>query len=540
MQHRALLSVSDKTGIVAFGTALVAHGYELLSTGGTARVLREGGLSVTDVSEATAFPEMMDGRVKTLHPMIHGGLLGREGIDDAVMAKHGIGRIDVVAVNLYPFEATVAREDVTVDAAVEQIDIGGPSMVRSAAKNHRRVTVLVDPLDYDAVAAELASETGVTQALRSMLAAKAFLVTARYDAAIASYLADHSVDTTDAAGGQGNAQQAPPKNESALPSVWGRPLFRTASLRYGENPHQSAGLYTDGTATGLATAVQTQGKALSYNNWIDADAAFRLAADLGPDGVAIFKHTNPCGAARSSDSLASAYELARACDPVSYFGGIVGTRGIVDADLARVLVESFLEVIVCAGVDSDAAAILSRKKNLRVLTVDGQAWAMAAVSELMPHAVSGGMLIQQSDSLVQDIRSCRVVTMRQPTDAEWEAMVFGWRVAKHVKSNAIVFAQSDRTVGIGAGQMSRVDSSRIAVAKSRGWDVPDFERLSLDGSAVASDAFFPFADGVLAAADAGATAVVQPGGSIRDAEVIAAADSRDLAMVFTGHRHFRH
>jgi len=522
---KALLSVSDKTDLVPFAQGLAEFGYELVSTGGTARKLRDAGLHVTPVSDLTEFPEMMDGRVKTLHPRVHGGILARRGTDDAVLSEYGIGTIDIVVVNLYPFEATVAREGVTLDEAVEQIDIGGPSMVRSAAKNHKWVTVVVEPADYDVVLASLKEGGEVAAALRNRLAAKAFLHTARYDSAIAAHL---------------GAAYDPEGDDAKVPAVWGRPVTRVNALRYGENPHQSAGLYVDGEARGLSVAEQLQGKALSYNNWIDADAAFRLASDLGPEGVAIFKHTNPCGAALSSGSLVEAYRKARDCDPVSYFGGIVGTRGVVDEGLAQDLVERFLEVIVCGGVTDAARAILAKKKKLRVLVVPEAAWALAQEAVLQPRPISGGLLLQQADGLVQDVRSCSVVTERQPTEAEWAAMAFGWKVVKHVKSNAIVFAQADRTVGIGAGQMSRVDSSRIAVAKSKGWDVPDFKVLSLEGSAVASDAFFPFADGVLAAADAGASAVIQPGGSIRDKEVIEAANSRNLAMVFTGHRHFRH
>ncbi len=518
---RALVSVSDKRGLVPFARRLATHGIELVSTGGTARVLREAGLEVVNVSDVTGFPEMMDGRVKTLHPKVHGGILARRGVDDAALAAHGIGVIDLVVVNLYPFEATIARDGVTLHEAVEQIDIGGPCMVRAAAKNHRWVSVVVDPSDYDTVLKSFATAGAVTPELRHQLAAKAFVHTARYDSAIATYLADAT-------------------NEEPMPTVWGRPMTRVDALRYGENPHQSAGLYVDGAPRGLTSAEQLQGKALSYNNWIDADAAFRLASDLGPRGVAIFKHTNPCGAALSAGALVDAYRKARECDPVSYFGGIVGTRGVVDEDLASELVETFLEVIVCGGVTPAAASVLAKKKRLRVLHVPEDAWAVAQEATLEPRPISGGMLVQQADGVVQDVRACNVVTARQPTPAEWEAMAFGWKVVKHVKSNAIVFAHQDRTVGIGAGQMSRVDSARIAVAKSGGWGAPDVGALSLDGSIVASDAFFPFADGVLAAADAGASAVIQPGGSVRDSEVIEAADSRNLAMVFTGHRHFRH
>ena len=512
---RALLSVSNKQGLVDFATGLNERSVTLVSTGGTARVLREAGLTVLDVKEVTGSPEMMDGRVKTLHPIIHGGILARRDHEKDLeqMREHQIEGIDLVVVNLYPFEATVAKSDVTWDQAVEQIDIGGPTMVRAAAKNQGYVGVVTSPQQYDEVLAALDECGGeLPEQLRKELAAEAFLHTARYDLAIAQFLNNTGDD-------------------KGAPAVWGGVYNRRDALRYGENPHQLAALYTDGKPSrGLVAANQLQGKQLSYNNWLDADGAFRIARDLGPTGVTVVKHSNPCGAARSEQSITEAFLLARACDPVSAFGGIVATMGTVDEALARELVEGFLEVVLAADFTPGARSLLAKKKRLRVLQLDASHWELGE-PEWLPRPISGGVLVQQSDDLVQDIDRAKVVTQRVPTAEEWAAMKFGWSVVRHVKSNAIVFAHGDRTVGIGAGQMSRVDSSQIAVMKAQS---------SLDGTAVASDAFFPFADGVLAAADAGATAVIQPGGSIRDEDVIAAANSRGLAMVFTGNRHFRH
>jgi phosphoribosylaminoimidazolecarboxamide formyltransferase/IMP cyclohydrolase len=517
---RALLSVSDKTGLIAFAQALVARGIALVSTGGTARALADAGLPVVPVSELTGFPEMMDGRVKTLHPAVHGGILARRDHpeDLEAMAAHGILPIDLVVVNLYPFEATVAREGVSRADAIEQIDIGGPSMVRSAAKNHGFVGIVTEPADYTVVLSALEDHDGaLPDALRLRLAQTAFLHTARYDAAIAAWL-----------GGELDADEG---LTTKAPRVYGRPMPRRESLRYGENPHQSAGLYVEpGERVGLARAEQLQGKELSYNNWLDMDAAFALARDLGPSGIAVIKHTNPCGAARSQASLLEAWEQARACDPVSAFGGIVATAGVVDGPLAMSFAEGFLEVVLAAGVTDEARAVFAQKKNLRVLTLDAVGFQPPA-RELVPRPVSGGLLVQDADLEAGRVRDGKVVTERAPSEAEWRSLELAWLVAKHVKSNAIIFAFPDRVAAVGAGQMSRVDSSRIAVFKAT---------TPLQGSAVASDAFFPFADGVEAAAEAGATAVVQPGGSIRDAEVIAAANARGLAMVFTGVRHFRH
>ncbi len=520
--RRALLSVSDKRGLAAFAKRLAALSIELVSTGGSAKVLRDAGLTVVEASELTGFPEMMGGRVKTLHPAIHGGILARRECSDDLQALSdlGYGPIDLVVVNLYPFERTIAQEGVRREDAIEQIDIGGPSMVRSAAKNHAYVTVVTTPVDYEDVADALEANEGcVPLDLRLSLAAKAFRHTAAYDASIATYMASQV---------ERDAEDAP-----SVPPLWGKPLVRREVLRYGENPHQSAGLYIEaGEARGVTRAHQLQGKPLSYNNWMDMDAAYAIARDLGEQGLVIVKHANPCGAARSESSLLDAYNKARACDPVSAFGGIVASAGVIDAALATILAESFLEVIIASDVTADARAILAAKKRLRVLTLDKEGWAGSGADDvLQPRPISGGLLLQELDSLGLDVRESKVVTRRSPTEDEWNAMTFGWAVCRHVKSNAIVFSFADRTAAIGAGQMSRVDSSKLAVMKATN---------SLQGTALASDAFFPFADGVQAAAEAGATAVVQPGGSIRDEEVIAAADALDLAMVFTGRRHFRH
>ena len=514
---RALLSVSDKTGLVEFAKGLANYGVELLSTGGTKRALEDAGLEVVSVAEVTGFPEMMDGRVKTLHPHVHAGILARANNDSdaAELKEHGIGTIDMVVVNLYPFRETISQDGVTQAQALSKIDIGGPTMIRAAAKNHPRVAVVTDPEAYSDILSALSEYDGATTLeLRERLAGDAFLHTAQYDSAIAGFL-----------------NREPGNEQDLTPMVWGEPLERSQTLRYGENPHQAAGLYLpSGRRSGLALATQLQGKALSYNNWLDMDGAFCLARDLGPTGVAVIKHTNPCGAARSNTSLLDAYRSARACDPTSSFGGIVASRGVVDASLARELVETFLEVVIAGGVTPEARDILSAKKRLRVLVAEDRAWEMDA-NTWLPRPIAGGVLVQQADTLSQNIRECRVATERSPSEEEWLAMEFGWMVVKHVKSNAIVFTRSDRTVGIGAGQMSRVDSSKIAVMKAQS---------SLDGTAVSSDAFFPFADGVEAAAEAGATAIIQPGGTIRADEEIEAANRLGLTMVFTGHRHFKH
>jgi len=522
--RRALLSVSDKTGVVDLGRALAARGVELVSTGGTAAALRDAGLSVRDVSDLTGFPEMMDGRVKTLHPLVHGGLLGVR--DDpahaAAMEAHGIGAIDLVVVNLYPFEATVAR-GAARDEVVENIDIGGPSMVRSAAKNHAYVAVATDPADYAALLAELERTDGVIGLdTRRRLAAKAFAATAAYDAAIAQWFAfaDQGLRFPD-----------------TLPMAFTRD---PVDLRYGENPHQSAALYLPRGphARGIAQARVVQGKALSYNNLNDADAALELVSefrDAGPTCV-IVKHANPCGVA-SAATLADAYEAAYRCDTVSAFGGIVAVNRPLDGPTAEAIASIFTEVVAAPDADADALAVFARKKNLRLLlTGDLPDPARAGA---MLRSIAGGLLVQDRDAA--QLGELRVVTKRAPTDRELADLRFAWTVAKHVKSNAIVYARDGATAGIGAGQMNRLESARIAAwkagdaAEKAGWAEPRTR-----GSAVASDAFFPFADGLLAAAGAGATAVIQPGGSVRDAEVIAAADEAGLAMVFTGIRNFRH
>ena len=514
--RRALLSVSDKTGLVEFGRWLAGQGAEILSTGGTARALRGAGVTVKDVSEHTGFPEILDGRVKTLVPQVHGGILGRR--DDAAhraeMEAHGIAPIDLVAVNLYPFEATVAAGG-DFDACIENIDIGGPAMIRSAAKNHAHVAVCTEPAQL----AEVMAAGGTTPQMRRGFAAAAYARTAAYDAAIATWFAAQT------------AQEFPPR--LAFAGV----LAQT--LRYGENPHQKAGFYLDGSARpGIATARQMQGKELSYNNLNDTDAAFECVAEFEAPTVVIVKHANPCGVA-SAASLAEAWDLALRCDPVSAFGGIIAVNRRLDAAAAERMAAIFSEVVIAPEADDDAIAVFTRKKNVRLLLTGAMPGPAAAGMTF--RSVSGGFLAQSRDAGRVTAEALRVVTQRAPTPAELADLIFAFRVAKHVKSNAIVYAKDSATVGIGAGQMSRVDSTRIA-----GWKSTEAARaagletaLSV-GSVVASDAFFPFADGLQAAAGAGATAVIQPGGSMRDAEVIAAADAAGLAMVFTGMRHFRH
>ena len=522
---RALLSVSDKSGLAELGHALARHGVELVSTGGTAKALRDAGLEVRDVSDLTGFPEMMDGRVKTLHPMVHGGLLAvRDDPEHArAMADHGIGAIDLVIVNLYPFAQTVAR-GAGRDEVIENIDIGGPSMVRSAAKNHAFVAIVTDPADYGAIVEELDANGGATSlATRKRLAAKAFAATAAYDAAISSWFAF--------------ADQG-----EAFPESLSVPLKKAASLRYGENPHQSAALYlpTGPAARGIAQAEQLQGKELSYNNYNDADAALELVSEFrdGPPTVVIVKHANPCGVA-SADTLIEAYEAALACDSVSAFGGIIAVNRPLDGPTAQAISGIFTEVVAAPSADDEAKAVFAKKKNLRLL-LTGELPDPARPGLTMK-SIAGGMLVQSRDNgrVLRD--ALKLVTKRAPTEQELADCLFAWTVAKHVKSNAIVYAKGGSTAGIGAGQMNRLESARIAAWKAKdaaekaGWAEP-----RTIGSAVASDAFFPFADGLLAAVEAGATAVIQPGGSIRDEEVIAAADAAGLAMVFTGMRHFRH
>ncbi|MGY6549304.1 MAG: bifunctional phosphoribosylaminoimidazolecarboxamide formyltransferase/IMP cyclohydrolase [Roseinatronobacter sp.] len=521
---RALLSVSDKTGLIDLAKALAARKVELVSTGGTASALREAGLAVRDVADLTGFPEMMDGRVKTLHPAVHGGLLALRDNEahQGAMTAHGIAAIDLLVVNLYPFEATVAR-GADYAEAVENIDIGGPAMIRAAAKNHDFVTVVTDPEDYLPLLSELDAQDGRTRrAFRQLLAQRAFARTAAYDAAVSTWMADAL------------AKPAPRRR------VFAGMLAQT--LRYGENPHQAAAFYRDGTdRPGVATATQHQGKELSYNNINDTDAAFELVSEFLPaDGpaCAIIKHANPCGVARGG-TLLEAYQRAYDCDRTSAFGGIVAVNGPLDLATAQAITEIFTEVVIAPGANHDAIAHFGAKKNLRLLTTPGL--ANPAEPGLAFKQVSGGFLVQSRDNGLIRAADLRVVTRRAPTDAELADLLFAWKIAKHVKSNAIVYVKDQATVGVGAGQMSRVDSTRIAAQKARDMAaVLGLEAPLTQGSVVASDAFFPFADGLLSAAEAGATAIIQPGGSMRDDEVIAAADAAGLAMVFTGQRHFRH
>ncbi|HWN49584.1 MAG TPA: bifunctional phosphoribosylaminoimidazolecarboxamide formyltransferase/IMP cyclohydrolase [Xanthobacteraceae bacterium] len=521
---RAVLSVSDKTGLVEFAQRLASFGIELVSTGGTARALAEAGLKVRDVSDLTGFPEMMDGRVKTLHTKIHGGLLAVRHNAEHVrtMQDHHIPAIDLLVVNLYPFEATVAK-GASFDDCIENIDIGGPAMIRSAAKNHADVAVIVEPDDYAVLIAELSAHKGMTsQALRRRLAAKAFARTAAYDAAISNWFAAELRDVA--------------------------PDFRAfggrlaEALRYGENPHQTAAFYrTPDARAGVASSRQLQGKQLSYNNINDTDAAYECVAEFDPARAAacvIVKHANPCGVAEGA-SLLDAYRKALACDPVSAFGGIVALNRPLDADAARAITDIFTEVIIAPEASPEAIAIIGAKKNLRLLIAGGLPDPRAA--GLTVKSVAGGLLVQSRDNAVVDEMQLAIVTKRAPTVAELSDLRFAFRVAKHVKSNTIVYAKDGATVGIGAGQMSRVDAARIAARKAM--DAAKEAGLSAPltkGSVVASDAFFPFADGLLVAIEAGATAVIQPGGSVRDDEVIKAADDHGIAMVFTGVRHFRH
>lgn len=518
---RALISVSDKTGLVEFATALAGYGIEILSTGGTAKALRDARLPVRDVSEFTGFPEMMDGRLKTLHPAVHGGLLGlrEDAAHVEAMRAHGIGAIDLLAVNLYPFEATVAAGAGFAEC-IENIDIGGPAMIRSAAKNHAYVTIALDAQDYAVILAEMTLHQGATTLdLRKRQAAKAFAHTATYDAAISGWFAARIGD------------EFPPR------IAFGAQLRQT--LRYGENPHQSAAFYVSGDMRpGVATAIQLQGKELSYNNLNDTDAAFELVAEFDEPAVAIIKHANPCGVA-GGGNLHAAYLRALACDPVSAFGGIIACNRPLDAAAAEEMVKIFTEVIIAPDADQAAKDIIAAKKNLRLLLTGGLPDPLTPGR--MIKSVSGGYLLQGRDNGRLTADDLRIVSKRAPSQQEMDDMLFAFKVCKHVKSNAIVYVKDGATVGIGAGQMNRLDSARIAARKAE--DVAAAEGLSAPrtrGCVVASDAFFPFADGLLAAAEAGATAVIQPGGSIRDAEVIAAADQAGLAMLFTDMRHFRH
>ncbi len=522
--RRALLSVSDKEGLVDLGRGLASRGVELLSTGGTAHTLRQAGLEVIDVSEVTGFPEMMDGRVKTLHPKVHGGLLALRDNDEhvAAMTEHGIVEIDLLVVNLYPFEATVAK-GADYDTCIENIDIGGPAMIRAAAKNHAFVTVVVDVQDYEKLLGDMDQHDGATcPKFRRKLAQIAYARTAAYDAAVSTWMAQAiGVET--------------PRRRAVAGTL-------AQTMRYGENPHQKAAFYKDGSSRpGVATAQQLQGKELSYNNINDTDAAFELVAEFDPaDGpaVAIIKHANPCGVARGA-TLAEAYSRAFDCDRTSAFGGIIALNQTLDVETAREIAEIFTEVVIAPQIDPDAAAVFAKKKNLRLLSTGGLPDPRAVATTI--RQVSGGYLVQDKDTGHISLDDLKVVTKRAPTDEELRDLLFAWKVAKHVKSNAIVYVKDAATVGVGAGQMSRVDSTRIAARKSQ--DMAEALGLATPlthGSVVASDAFFPFPDGLLTAAEAGATAVIQPGGSMRDDTVIAAADEAGIAMVFTGMRHFRH
>jgi phosphoribosylaminoimidazolecarboxamide formyltransferase / IMP cyclohydrolase len=516
--HRAILSVTDKTGLVDFAHRLAALDVELISTGGTAKLLRESGIAVKDISELTGFPEMLDGRVKTLHPKVHGGILHRR--DDlkhvAAVAQHSIAPIDMVVVNLYAFEKTAAKPEVKFEELIENIDIGGPSMIRSAAKNFHDVAVVTSPQDYTAIADELEREHGgLSLATKWRLAQKAFALTAAYDSAIASTLERISPESTQ-----------PLAQAESFPATLRLGFHRVLDLRYGENPHQKAAMYSDGSGVGVANAKQLQGKELSYNNIVDLQAAWDLAQDFKGDlpFCAIIKHTNPCGAA-TGKTLAEAYTRALECDQVSAFGGVIGVNRPVDAGAAEEMHKLFLEVIAAPAFDEAAKTVFASKKNLRLveITPADQKWTLKNVS--------GGLLVQDSDIGPLRDADLKVVTKRAPTPVEMRALLFAWKICKHVKSNAIVYARDGQTVGIGAGQMSRVDAAKFGAMKAQ---------LPLKGTVAASDAFFPFPDGVEEIAKAGATAIIQPGGSQRDSEVIAAADRLGLAMLFTGVRHFRH
>ena len=517
---RALLSVTDKTGLVEFAGRLAGYGVELVSTGGTARALRDAGLTVRDVAELTGFPEMFEGRVKTLHPKVHGGILHRRSDAEhrAQAAQHGIEPIDMVVVNLYAFEKTAARPGATFVEVIENIDIGGPSMVRSAAKNFEDVAIVTSPADYSALSTELAEHNGaLSLETRWRLAQQAFAATAAYDVAIANTLERLAMP-------EGAAEHQPLASSDEFPEALriAYPLAQT--LRYGENPHQRAALYKDGSGTGVAAAEQLQGKELSYNNLVDLDACWELAQEFEEPAVAIIKHTNPCGAAVGDDVL-EAYRKALVADPVSAFGGVIGCNREVNGDAAEEMAQLFVEAIAAPGFTAEARARFAAKKNLRLVVV------RPAKTLRVAKQVSGGMLLQDADRGHVTAAELKTVTKRAPSQEELASLLFAWRIAKHVKSNAIVYARNGQTIGVGAGQMSRVDAARFGAMKAV---------LPLDGCVAASDAFFPFPDGLEVVAKAGATAVIQPGGSVRDNEVIAAADALNVAMVFTGMRHFRH
>ena len=514
--QRAILSVTDKTGLVDFAQKLGGMGVELISTGGTAKLLRDSGVPVQDISDLTGFPEMLDGRVKTLHPKVHGGILHRREnpVHRSAVAEHGIQPIDMVVVNLYAFEKTAAKPGVPFEDLVENIDIGGPSMIRSAAKNFQDVAVVTSPADYDALADEMAKSGGeLSSATKWRLAQKAFATTAAYDTAIAS--------TLERVSSNGHFELKP---ASGFPANLRMSFQKVMDLRYGENPHQKAAMYSDGSGSGVANGKQLQGKELSYNNIVDLQAAWDLAQEFDEPAVAIIKHTNPCGTA-TGKTLLEAYKKALECDPVSAFGGVIGVNRVIDGAAAEEMAKLFLEVIAAPGFDDEAQAKFAAKKNLRLVKVvpSDQKWTLKNVS--------GGMLVQDADIRPLTPADLKVVTKRPPTPEETRALLFGWKVCKHVKSNAILYVRDGQTVGVGAGQMSHVDSCKIGAMKAQ---------LPLKGTVAASDAFFPFPDGVEEIAKAGSTAIIQPGGSVRDQEVIEAADRHGMAMIFTGVRHFRH
>ncbi len=518
----ALLSVSNKSGIVEFAQALLQAGFGLLSTGGTYRLLKEHDVAVTEVSDYTGFPEMMDGRVKTLHPKIHGGILARRGIDDEIMSAHGIERIDLVVVNLYPFAQTIARTDVTMDDAIENIDIGGPTMVRAAAKNHAHVGIITDPADYPQVVAALGNDTQLSAALRYDLAVKAFEHTAQYDGMIANFLGSRV-------------------NETQQPETFARTfnvqLTKVEDLRYGENPHQQAAFYIDSQAdsqASIATAQQLQGKALSYNNIADTDAALECVKAFSAPACVIVKHANPCGVAIDHDQVA-AYRTAFSTDPESSFGGIIAFNTPLTVATAKAIIDSqFVEVIIAPSIEDGVLQVTASKKNVRVLVSGALPKPEDRQAQLDYKRVNGGLLVQQQDLGRVGVNELKIVTDVQPTSAQLADLLFSWNVAKYVKSNAIVYGKNQRTIGIGAGQMSRVNSARIAAIKA------EHAGLATTGAVMASDAFFPFRDGIDNAAEVGITAIIQPGGSMRDEETIAAANEHGIAMVFTGMRHFRH
>ncbi|MDJ0776586.1 MAG: bifunctional phosphoribosylaminoimidazolecarboxamide formyltransferase/IMP cyclohydrolase [Gammaproteobacteria bacterium] len=513
--RRALLSVSDKSGVVELAQQLAARGVELLSTGGTAKLLADSGVDVTEISEYTGFPEMMDGRVKTLHPKVHGGILGRRGTDDEVMSAHAIEPIDLVVINLYPFQQTVARPDCSFDDAVENIDIGGPAMVRAAAKNHASVTVVVDPSDYAALLAEIEASGGIGDETRFSLAIKAFEHTAQYDGAIANYF----------------GRLVQPEADRSFPRTLNLQFHHVQSMRYGENPHQGAAFYRDPSSLepAVSNATQLQGKALSFNNIADTDAALECVKQYEEPACVIVKHANPCGVALASD-IGEAYQRAYSTDPESAFGGIIAFNRPLDAATAKAILEQqFVEVIVAPGVDAGAHEVVAGKENVRLL--ECAAWQDPVTRHDYKH-VNGGLLVQDADLALY--RELEVVSELRPDDGQMRDLVFAWQVAKFVKSNAIVYAADGMTIGVGAGQMSRINSARIAAIKA------EHAGLQVAGAVMASDAFFPFRDGIDAASEVGISAVIQPGGSMRDDEVIAAANEHGMAMVFTGMRHFRH